>query len=316
MRFRCLIAFAVLLGYRVEAAAPPVSQDASVRRIELTSGSGGSTPEVVIGPGLSTTFLFDSDIQSERLDLEGRERFARLMGGASHVVVLPSADLRPGERLRFSVAYRDGAAPARATFLLRAAEPGQPVDRQVEVNRRPRTVESYRAEVARLEAQVESLRTELRQSQGAAPAVCERPAPAAVEETGPLTELLKRTRVGPLSLSRVTQHAVVCRGACTAQVFSVTRYLMPPHLALRLIVETQGSERWATGRPVLLDRRGREVKLRSQWNAGVDAPPRFTSLLVEGQVEDGTLEDFSRFTLKLSDADGGGQASFEMVFSS
>ncbi|MBJ6763071.1 DUF2381 family protein [Myxococcaceae bacterium JPH2] len=316
MRFRCLIAFAVLLGSRVEAVAPPVSQDAPVRRIELTSGSGGVVPEVVIGPGLSTTFLFDADIQADRLDLEGRERFARLAGGASHVVVLPSADLRPGERLRFSVSYRDGAAPTRATFLLRAAEPGQPVERQVEVNRRPRTVESYRVEVAQLEAQVESLRTELRQVQGAAPSACERTPPATTEDTGPLMDLLSRTVVGPLSLNLVRQPSVVCRGACTAQVLSVTRYVMLPHLAVRLVIQAKGAERWSTGRPVLLDRRGREVKHRFQWQSGVDVPHLFTSLLVETLVEDGRLEDFNLLTLKLSDADGGGQASFEVVFSS
>ncbi|WP_164014848.1 DUF2381 family protein [Pyxidicoccus trucidator] len=149
----------LLLAPAADAAAPDMQQVAvGVRRVELRDARE-SLPEVHIGPGLSTTVLFDSPIRPDELVLEGRERFQRLGLSDDHLVLIPSATFRQGERLRLEVRFSDGAAPERAALSL--VVDAARVDRQVELYRRPRTAESYRQEVEALKAAMARLQQEV-----------------------------------------------------------------------------------------------------------------------------------------------------------
>src|SRR5512139_2212673 len=101
------------------------------RRIELVAGS--ALPyELCISPGLSTTLLFERALEGDAVLLEGRERFRRVEAAGSLLVLVPSEQLNPGERLRLQVRFAEGAVPQRATFIL-VVHRGL-AERQVEVS--------------------------------------------------------------------------------------------------------------------------------------------------------------------------------------
>jgi uncharacterized protein (TIGR02268 family) len=100
--------------------------------------------EVCISPELPTTFLFDSSLAPDSVELQGRERFKDVAPGTRSFTVFPPADLQSGERFKVVVRFADGAAPTSATFML----VGHPAlgTRQVDVFRLKRTVEDYQKE--------------------------------------------------------------------------------------------------------------------------------------------------------------------------
>lgn len=110
------------------------------RHIELDADERNDTPEVCIRPGLLLSFLFDAKLS--HVEVEGRERFLRVEQGATLLSLLPSEALRDGERVPVTVHFQSEAAPTRATFTL-VVHPSL-AERQVEVARRERTLDSYR----------------------------------------------------------------------------------------------------------------------------------------------------------------------------
>jgi uncharacterized protein (TIGR02268 family) len=113
-----------------------------VRRIELETWRAGVAREVAVSPGLTTTFLFNSELSGE--EVEHRKRF-RVVDPARYTLTLvPSTELAPGTRVGLTVAFADGLLPARADFVL--AVHATKAERQVEVYRSPRNLESVAAE--------------------------------------------------------------------------------------------------------------------------------------------------------------------------
>jgi uncharacterized protein (TIGR02268 family) len=104
---------------------------------------------VCIRLGLSTNLFFDSKLA--RVELAGRERF-RMIQGDIGIALVPTGAFQEGERVPMTVHFQDGVAPASATFHL-VVHPEQ-AERQVEVTRHPRTLDSYRQgeQRARVEA--------------------------------------------------------------------------------------------------------------------------------------------------------------------
>jgi hypothetical protein len=108
--------------------------------VELKADAESTLHEVCIRPGLSTNLIFDSTLA--RVELAGRERFRVVLPGENALTLVPSGALEDGERVPVTVHFLDGAAPTVARFVL-AVHPSQ-AERQVEVTRRPRTLDSYR----------------------------------------------------------------------------------------------------------------------------------------------------------------------------
>jgi uncharacterized protein (TIGR02268 family) len=110
-----------------------------------------------------TVFRFGSPIDKASLEVEGRVTRFKLVDSGEYLIGLEVAvEPAPGERLIVQVRYKDGANPAYATFAL-VSHPTL-VDKEVEVVRRPRTVEALEARVAHMEAELVTLKAQCAQS--------------------------------------------------------------------------------------------------------------------------------------------------------
>ena len=140
-----LLALSLVAGTAAVAQSRTNACGQGARHIELKPVPTGELPEVCISPRLVTVLSFDSDLALESVTVEGRERFAKVEPGDSTLKVVPSEKLLPGERLRLTVRFKDGAAPVSAAFWL-VVHPAR-AEPLVEVSRQKRTVESYQQEV-------------------------------------------------------------------------------------------------------------------------------------------------------------------------
>jgi uncharacterized protein (TIGR02268 family) len=136
--------------------------------MELPMDPTGKMEEVCISPELTTAISLDADIQRESVTLEGRERFAKVEVSESILKLVPSEKLVPGERLRLTLRFKDGATPASMALILvvQAAQ----ADTYVEVHREKRTVESCQQELRESAAELQQCREEneqLRAAKGA-----------------------------------------------------------------------------------------------------------------------------------------------------
>ena len=110
-----------------------------------------------------TLFRFDASIDRASLEVEGRTTRFRLVDVGDRTLILEmAAEPGDGEKLGVRVRYKDGATPAYATFVL-VSHPTL-VDKEVEVVRRPRTVEALEARVAHMEAELVALKAQCAQS--------------------------------------------------------------------------------------------------------------------------------------------------------
>ncbi len=131
--------------------------------MELDADTVSNARVLCISPELSTNFFFDANVA--RLELEGRERFRRVLEAADALTLVASEAMRDVEPLRMTVYFQDGAAPASASFLL-VVHPALAA-RQVEVIRHTRPVAFYQREaretqarLQRCEEEKERMRTE------------------------------------------------------------------------------------------------------------------------------------------------------------
>lgn len=209
---------ASLLALALLCAAPPAEPGDSPPVIELQQLAAGQVPEVRLSPEWATTLLFDAELVPEQVRVEGRERFRRVRAAGDSLLLLPSAELRPGERLRLSVRFKEGT-PAGADFLLvmQAAEG----DRQVEVYRQARGTESLRAALKESQQEVRRLREELRrlrEERGPqAAGLVEWLAGGVMDRRGVVARDVKRelpaTATEPLQVQRLTLYRALGRAA-------------------------------------------------------------------------------------------------------
>ncbi len=110
-----------------------------------------------------TVFRFGASIDRASVEVEGRAtRFKLVDSGEFTLALEPSVEPATGERLIVRVRYKDGGTPAYATFAL-VSHPTL-VDKEVEVVRRPRTVEALEARVAHMEAELVALKAQCAKS--------------------------------------------------------------------------------------------------------------------------------------------------------
>jgi uncharacterized protein (TIGR02268 family) len=157
----------LLLAGSSSVRAQPHSCETTARRVELAAGAAPPV-EVCVSPGLSTTLLFDSAISPEGVVLEGRNLFQRVEVGDRLLVLVPSARLEPGKRLRLEVRFARGEVPTSVTFTL-VAHPSQ-AERQVELVRAGRLAESCQEELRRKEAELAQCQQQLARPFSEAPA--------------------------------------------------------------------------------------------------------------------------------------------------
>ncbi|MCY1075187.1 DUF2381 family protein [Archangium sp. miwbw1] len=152
-----LALLALSLGTPAAAQTQPPARERQERQVVLPSNPNESAPEARVAAGIATYFRFDAPLDKASLDLEGRPaRFRWVDVGERLIAVEPSVDLGAEEKLVVRVRYKDGASPAVAMLVL-VSHPTL-VDKEVEVVRRPRTVEALEATLADKEAELAALR--------------------------------------------------------------------------------------------------------------------------------------------------------------
>jgi uncharacterized protein (TIGR02268 family) len=146
-----------LLGTPAAAQPQLPAREQQHRQIVVPSNPNEPVPEIRVAVGVVVYFLFDAPIDRASLEVEGRAtRFKLVDAGERTVTLEPLVAPGDGERLGVRVRYRDGATPAYATFAL-VSHPTL-VDKEVEVVRRPRTVEALEAALAEKEAELAALK--------------------------------------------------------------------------------------------------------------------------------------------------------------
>ena len=287
-----LLVLALLLGATVTAQPRAIPCEAGTRRIELKTEPSVEVPELCISPGLSTTILFyGAELLPSGVTVDGRERFTMVEISNTVLRLEPSERVVPGERLRLTVRFRDGAAPASTAFWL-VVYAGQ-VEPPVEVYREKRTVESY-------QQQVQEKDTQLRQCQEDNERLL-----AEKESPGGLTGLLATGLMGeqgvtPKELSKsVVQHP---RNA--VRVLRVFSYRSTSRVAVELRLEaTRGMKPWRAVRAELVGPGRRALRVNPPWQREPlrrEAEDRRVVI----EVEATEAETRGSFTLKLWDVDG------------
>jgi len=152
-----------LLASSPQAAAPssPDGCEAASPRLELTAEPPATPPVVCISPDVPLTLRFDTPLQPDSVRLQERERFEEVNPGKQTLTLVPPKELEAGARFTLDVCFADGAAPACATFLLRA-HPALGLS-QVKVFRAPRPVDSFREGEKAAQAEARHCQEEVRQ---------------------------------------------------------------------------------------------------------------------------------------------------------
>ncbi|RJS13619.1 hypothetical protein DRW03_35965 [Corallococcus sp. H22C18031201] len=273
------------------AQTPPAAAGLSIRRIELVSDDGQAAPEVAVSPGLSTVFIFDSDMSRDGVVLEGRERFAVLDVGLSTLRLVPTERVSAGERLKLTVRFLDGAAPASATFVL-VAHPARS-EAQVEVYRRKRGVETYQEEVRQARIEVEKCKAENERLR--------------MEQSAPdgLTGLISTKVLSGYGVEfrDVTMDVILAPGVAAAK-HGVRAYRAARRVAVEISLKPGGDvQPWTAKEATLRSKAGEELRVLQVWQSGpLVSGADFQGVVVE--AESSAESPQGPFTLKLWDADG------------
>jgi uncharacterized protein (TIGR02268 family) len=212
-----------------------------------------------------TTFVFDSRVTEGAVEFQPEGRLADWSPGKERLSlnVIPKGDFLAGERVKVTVRFADGAAPASASFwLVGHAAKGT---RRVEVFRQPRPPEVLKKE--RDEAQAETRQCE----EDKARLLAEREAPgglmgsawlegAGVVASKKLDQFLRQQPTNALGLE-------------TAWSYSYTREgeTRPASVVVRLGLKNPSAEPWTLAGAALVDSTGEEVELARWQEAPIPA---------------------------------------------
>ncbi|OJH33480.1 DUF2381 family protein [Cystobacter ferrugineus] len=291
----CAVLLAALLAGAAQAAEPPpVSLCAATARFDLVAGSPEGAPEVCASADETTTFVFDSRVAVGAVEFQPGERLAhRALGedGLS-LYVIPRGDYLPGERVKVTVRFADGAAPTSASFwLVGHASKGT---RRVEVFRQPRPPDVLRKE--RDEAQAEARQCQ----EDKARLLAERERPGGLmgavwlEGAGVVASnqlgFLKKPPANALGLDEAWSYS-----------FTPTGETYPARVAVRLLLNNPGAEPWTLAGAALVDKAGEEVELARWQEAPI--PANGAGAVVVG-IEGERAQFGCPCTLKLWEAGG------------
>ncbi|ATB46365.1 DUF2381 family protein [Corallococcus macrosporus] len=287
-----VLLFFLLLGEgtaRAQQAPSPAGM--GVRRVELAPEDAQVVAEVAVSPGLSTVFIFDSEVSREGVELQGRNRFTVLDAGQSTLRLVPSERISAGDRLRLTVRFLDGAAPATATFVL-IAHPARP-EALVEVYRRKRGVETYQEEARQARAEAQQCKEENERLRG------ERNAP------GGLTGLISTAVLDKRGVDFRDLSPTVAQSPGVLPVArSVYTYRSSQRVAVVVEFDAAGAAQpWTANGATLRGKANEELKVLQVWQSG-PVSPELRGLRVVVEAEAASDAPRGSFTLKLWEADG------------
>ncbi|WP_367303490.1 DUF2381 family protein [Corallococcus exiguus] len=289
--------FVVFLGLLLASGASVAQSEAAapspgMRRIELAPDEALSAPEIAISAGLSTTFIFDSDLKRDEVEVEGRDRFSLVDVGQATLRLVPSARLTAGERLRLVVRFRDGAAPASTSFQLRVhpakAEP------LIEVYRGRRTIETYQQEAREVRAELMRCQDEV------ARLVAEQNAPGGLAGLVSSSVLDEHGVTGRVVTKDVAQAA---GNANALEATSVKSYRSATGVAIEINLKVKaGAPPWVAKGVTLRGKAGAELKVLRLWQQRPIPIGEFGLVVVEADAP--TKGSQGPFSLKLWEEDG------------
>jgi uncharacterized protein (TIGR02268 family) len=223
--------------------------------------------------------------------VEGRERFTLVDPGSTTLRLVPSAGVMPGERFRLTVRFRDGSAPASASFWLVVyagkAEPW------VEVYREKRTLESYQQQVQEKDSQLRQCKEDNERL------LAEKENPGGL--TGLLaTGLMGETGVTPKNLSE----SAVRHPGNAVRVVRVFSYRSTSRVAVELILHaTLGMEPWRAVRAELVGPSRRMLRVKPPWQREpLRDEAKDRRVVIEAEATE--AETRGSFTLKVWGEDG------------
>ncbi|RKG99754.1 DUF2381 family protein [Corallococcus carmarthensis] len=281
----------LLIGIAATAQQEVVSSVPGARRIELIPEDTGSASEVVVSPGLSTMLLFDSELQREGIELEGRQRFSLVDVGQATLRLVPSANATPGERFKLVVRFRDGAAPLTAVFLLKV-HPAK-AEATIEVYREQRTIETYQQEIRNARAEV------FRCKEEQARMMSEHKSP------GGLTGILINGGLDPRGVAgQVLARAAANMAANGLEAPVVNSYRSSKLVAVDVWIDVKtGTLPWRAEGATLKGRSGEELKVLRVWQVTPTLPGvPGGRVIVEAEAPAAAVQ--GPFALKLWEADG------------
>jgi uncharacterized protein (TIGR02268 family) len=254
----------------------------------LTADATGQASEVCVSPDETTTFVFDASLAAGAVEFQPEGRLADWAPGQEglSLYVIPRADYLPGERVKVTVRFADGAAPATATFwLVGHAASGT---RRVGVFRQPRPADVLKRE--KDEAQAEARQCQ----EDKARLLAERKEPGGLMGAAWLE---REEEVESEEISDGLKH----HAANALRAKQAKSYSHLGSMAVRLQLLNPGAEPWTAAGAVLKDVRGAEVEL-SAWQASAIAPGALGFIVVGAEREPGQLA--CPCTLKLWEAQG------------
>ncbi|HYO68476.1 MAG TPA: DUF2381 family protein [Archangium sp.] len=291
-----------LLGLALLAAPTEATEqearptcEAGTRYLERYADVHSQPPEVCIRPELTLNLLFDAKLA--RVVVEGRERFRRVKVVDDTLMLVASEALDDGERVRVTVYFEDGAAPASATFVL-VVHPSQ-AERQVEVSRHERTVASLRQGEQQARAEVQQCREEKARLQ----AECSR-------QVG-LTGLIEN---GWLDEKDIVAHAITLNvtrrpgDSLIAQKVISYRAVGPKgrgRVALKVELLNTGTMPWTPTGATLVGSKREALTGLTVWPLEPIPPGKFQSITVEMNAAESQAR--GTYTLKLWGEQGGAE---------
>ncbi|HYO68640.1 MAG TPA: DUF2381 family protein [Archangium sp.] len=266
--------------------------EGGTRYIELYADAPSKPPEVCIRPDLTLNLLFDATLA--RVVVEGRERFRRVKVVDDTLMLVASEALHDAERVRVTVYFQDGAAPASATFVL-VVHPSQ-AERQVEVSRHERTVASLRQGEQQARAEVQQCREEKARLQ----AECSR-------QVG-LTGLIENGWLGEEGVPARWLKEVIQRpgDALVAQKVISYRAVGPEgrgRVAVKVALRNTGTVPWTPTAAALVGSKREALTGLTVWPLEPIPPGKFQIITVEMNAAE--IEPRGTYTLKLWGEQGG-----------
>jgi len=286
---------ALLAGAAQAAEPPPVPRCAATARFDLSAGSPGGAPDVCASADETTTFVFDSHVAVGAVEFQPGGRLADWALGQEGLSlhVMPKGDYLPGERVKVTVRFADGAAPASASFwLVGHAAKGT---RRVYVFRQPRPPDVCEKE--RDEAQAEARQCQ----EDKARLLAER------QEPGGLMGVAWLERAGVVAPkdigSWLREQPANALGLEVAWSYSYTPTgeTHPTSVAVRLLLKNPGTEPWTLAGAALVDSAGEQVEL-ARWPLA-PIPANGAGVVVVG-IEGEHAQFGCPCTLKLWEAQG------------
>ena len=265
-------------------------------RVDLTADSTGQASAVCVIPGEPTTFVFEAPLPTGAVRVSDSHSMGFAQGD-DFVTVYPKRNFLPGERVKLTVSFGDGAAPESANFWLVGHEARGA--RRMEVFRHPRQADAFKREAAEAQA----LARECQEDR--ARLLAER------EEPGGLMGTAWLERNNPVSW-KALGGGLKPHPSNALQLADAVSYTHPggnrptgeadpASVAVRVQLYNPGAEPWTAAGAALVDSMGGQVEMTT-WQAAPILPASRGVLVVGTKEETGQIA--CPCTLKLWEAQG------------